>query len=282
MSKPMLATQELYFNYPDGTKALQGLSTEVDKDKKIALLGANGTGKSTFLLHLIGILKPHQGQVFFKGQPLDYHRTALQALRSKVGFVFQDPDSQLFSASVFQEISFGPLNLGWNEGQVKQAVTAALEATGSLALKDRPTHALSYGQKKLISIAGVLAMAPEVIILDEPTASLDPQYTGRIIALLNKINQKGTTILMATHDVDLAYAWADLVIVMHQGKVIKQGDPLEIFSDQPLLNLASLAKPLVVDIFNQLQEYGYIPAGIEAPRSKDQLFAMLADYKPPS
>lgn len=282
MTVNILEAQHLSFSYPDGTMALQNLSATIEKGKKTALLGANGTGKSTFLMHLIGILKPKAGTVSFAQQPVQYNRTSLQALRSKVGFVFQDPDSQLFSASVWQEVSFGPINLGWGESKVQEMVTKALQITGTMSLKDRPIHSLSYGQKKLISIADVLAMDPDVIILDEPTASLDPQYTIHIADLLNEINQKGTTVLMATHDVDMAYAWADVVLIMHQGMIIKQGNPVEVFLDDELLNLSSLTKPLVLDIFSMLQHKGYLPEGITIPRTRQQLSALLDEYKTPS
>jgi cobalt/nickel transport system ATP-binding protein len=278
----ILEAQHLYFSYPGGTMALQDLSATIEKGKKIALLGANGTGKSTFLLHLIGVLKPNKGTIIFNQQPVRSNRASLQALRSKVGFVFQDPDSQLFSANVWQEISFGPINLGWSDSKVQDMVTKALKVTGTMPLKDRPTHSLSYGQKKLISIAGVLAMEPDVIILDEPTASLDPQSTIHIASLLNKINQRGTTVIMATHDVDMAYAWADVIMIMHNGRIIKKGNPVEVLAEDALLNETALAKPLVLDVFCKLQHTGYLPAGIAIPRSKKQLYAVLDEFKTPS
>lgn len=278
MTVNILEAKQLSFSYPDGTMALQNVSATIEKGKKIALLGANGTGKSTFLMHLIGTLKPKAGTVLFAQQPVQYNRSSLRALRSKVGFVFQDPDSQLFSASVWQEVSFGPINLGWDESKVKEMVTKALQVTGTMALKDRPIHSLSYGQKKLISIADVLAMDPEVIILDEPTASLDPQSTIHIADLLNDINRRGTTVLMATHDVDMAYAWADVILIMHRGTIIKQGKPMEVFLDDELLNLSSLTKPLVLDIFCMLQQKGYLPKEITIPRNRQQLCAILDEY----
>lgn len=278
MSVNVLEAQHLYFSYPDGTIVLRDLSVAIERGKKTAILGANGTGKSTFLLHLIGTLKPSKGKIFFNQQEVQYSRTSLLALRSKVGFVFQDPDTQLFSASVWQEVSFGPLNLGWTEEKVKEMVTKALRITDTTHLKDRPTHSLSYGQKKLISIADVLAMEPEVIILDEPTASLDPQYTIHILNLLNEINKRGTTVIMATHDVDMAYAWADSIMIMKDGIIIKKGNPVEVFLDDELLNQSSLTKPFVLDIFNKLQLNGYLPEGITIPRSRQQLFEIIGRY----
>lgn len=276
MTTNILEAQQLYFSYPDGTQALAGLSVTLEKGSKVAILGPNGTGKSTFLLHLIGILKPTKGDIFFEQKKLDYRRASLQALRSRVGFVFQDPDNQLFSASVWQEVSFGPMNLGWSKEKVIEQVNLALDLTGTAHLKERPIHALSYGQKKLIAIAGVLAMAPEVIILDEPTASLDPQYTNHILKLLEEINSRGTTVIMATHDVDLAYTWADTLVVMKDGRVLKKGQPVEVFLDDEVLQASSLTKPYVLEIFQQLQRKGYFAEDIMIPRSRQQLLDIIA------
>lgn len=276
MTTNILEAQQLYFSYPDGTQALAGLSVTLEKGSKVAILGPNGTGKSTFLLHLIGILKPTKGDIFFEQKRLAYSRSSLQALRSRVGFVFQDPDNQLFSASVWQEVSFGPMNLGWSKEKVIEQVNLALDLTGTAHLKERPIHALSYGQKKLIAIAGVLAMAPEVIILDEPTASLDPQYTNHILKLLEEINSRGTTVIMATHDVDLAYTWADTLVVMKDGRVLKKGQPVEVFLDDEVLQASSLTKPYVLEIFQQLQRKGYFAEDIMIPRSRQQLLDIIA------
>ncbi|GAB6157508.1 ATP-binding cassette domain-containing protein [Desulfotomaculum varum] len=275
MTDDVFQVKDLYFYYPDGTPALQGVSCNIARNKKIALLGANGAGKSTFLLHLIGILQPAGGSIRFNGQPLKYDRDALIRLRSKVGYVFQDPDSQLFSASVWQEVSFGPMNLGLPKQAVANRVADALQATGTFNLKDKPTHFLSYGQKKLISIADILAMQPEMIIFDEPTAFLDPRYSRRILDLLNNINQQGISIIMATHDVDRAYQWADIVFIMKEGRLVKTGSPAEIFSDDALLKATSLEKPLILSIFQQLQQAGYIAPRTAPPKHPDELITLL-------
>ncbi|CCO09342.1 energy-coupling factor ABC transporter ATP-binding protein [Desulforamulus hydrothermalis] len=275
MSDHIFQMQDLYFYYPDGTPALQGVSCNIARNKKIALLGANGAGKSTFLLHLIGILQPARGNIRFNGLPLQYDRDSLIRLRSKVGYVFQDPDSQLFSASVWQEVSFGPMNLGLPKQIVANRVADALQATGTFHLKDKPTHFLSFGQKKLISIADILAMQPEMIIFDEPTAFLDPRYTRRILDLLDNLNQQGISIIMATHDVDKAYQWADTVFVMKEGRLVKIGSPAEIFSDDDLLQATSLEKPLILSIFRQLQQAGYISHRLAPPKQLDELIALL-------
>ncbi|MCL5779574.1 MAG: ATP-binding cassette domain-containing protein [Firmicutes bacterium] len=275
MSRYIFEMQDLHFNYPDGTAALQGLSVSIERNKKIALLGANGAGKSTFLLHLIGILKPVKGKIIFNGQELKYDRASLINLRNKVGYVFQDPEIQLFSASVWQEVSFGPMNLGLTNEDVENRVIRALKDTDTTCLKDRPTHFLSYGQKKLISIADILAMNPDMIIFDEPTASLDPKYTHRILDLLNDINQRGVSIVMATHDVDKAYEWADTILVMKDGWIIKAGPPEEIFNNEHLIQNTSLEKPLLLKIFKELQLNGYLPQNRTAPRNVNQFIEIL-------
>lgn len=275
MSVHALQIQDLHYKYPDGTIALQGLSTAIERGRKIALLGANGAGKSTFLLHLIGILKPTRGKIFLNGLEIKYSRSSLFDLRSKVGFVFQDPDTQLFSTSVWQEVSFGPMNLGLPKEQVKERVDRALRDTGILSLRDKPTHLLSYGQKKLVSIADILAMEPEVLILDEPTSSLDPQYTLHVMELLNQLNQSGTTVIMATHNVDIAYSWADWVLVMKAGRIAREGKPEEIFSDDQLLEDSGLSKPMLLEIFQELCLNGYLPSNIQIPQKIDEFIQLL-------
>jgi len=280
MSSYVLQIQGLHFNYPDGTIALRGLSTAIERGRKIVLLGANGAGKSTFLLHLIGILKPSRGKIFFNDQEVQYNRSSLLDLRRKVGFVFQDPDTQLFSASVWQEVSFGPMNLGLSKEEVKERVTRALADTGTTSLKDKAAHFLSYGQKKLVSIADILAMEPEVMIFDEPTASLDPRYTVHVMNLLDRLNQRGTTVIMATHHVDMAYTWADWVLVMQEGTIAREGTAEEVFSDHELLSQTSLTKPLLLEIWQELRYSGYLPPGLPAPKNTAEFKQLLRQHAP--
>jgi len=166
----LLELQGVSYRYPDGSVGLDSCSLSIQHGSRTALLGANGAGKTTLFLHLNGILRPQSGTVFYCGAPLDYSRQGLRSLRSLVGVVFQNPDSQLFSASVREDVSFGPLNLGLDKETVKIRVEEALHAVGMTACADKPVHNLSYVQKKRVCIAGVLAMRPEVLILDEPMA----------------------------------------------------------------------------------------------------------------
>jgi len=275
LAELILEAQDVEFAYPDGTKALKGVSLSIEKGKKIAILGSNGAGKSTLFLHFNGILRPKRGMVRFAGQDVRYNHSSLMELRKKVGIVFQDPDSQLFSASVLQEISFGPLNLGLTEEQVLQRVQQAMAATGITELQDKPTHALSYGQKKRVSIADILAMEPMVIICDEPTARLDPKHTIQVMELLNGISRQGTTVILSTHDVDIAYSWADYIFVMSDGMVVGEGVPERVFQDEGLLRQADLAQPWLVEIYHEFKQQGWLAKDVPVPRTKGELLELL-------
>lgn len=283
MKKAIIEMQQVTYNYPDGTKALENVSIEIQSGAKIAILGSNGAGKSTLLLHLNGSLKPRSGRIIYKNFPLDYSKKTLNALRREVGIVFQDPDSQLFSASVYQDISFGPLNLDLDKETVKQRVTEAMDQTEVNAFSKKPTHALSYGQKKRVSIAGILAMKPEVIILDEPTASLDPMHTSSLMELLDQLNKKGTTLIISTHNVEAAWNFAEYIYVMKEGTIYAQGTPLEIFSNQVLLDETDLEKPLVLEVVERLVASGVLSEkdilSDTVPKSKEQLFMLLEQIK---
>jgi len=249
---------------------------------KIAILGANGAGKSTLFLHLNGILKPKSGRVLVEGREVEYNRGFLGRLRKKVGIVFQDPDSQLFSVNVFQDISFGPMNLKYSPAEVKERVEQAMEITKISDLRGRPTHQLSYGQKKRVAIAGVLAMDPAVIILDEPTASLDPCLVDNMMGLFETLYQAGKTLIMSTHDMDLAYGWADYCYILNQGSVAAQGTPGEIFRNTNLLEENNLQKPWVLKVYEKLTSTGLLIDLMQPPRTEKQLLDSIdhIDYNP--
>jgi len=271
----ILEAENVSYCYPDGTQALKGISLKIQKGKKTVFLGSNGAGKSTLFLHFNGILKPQAGTVRFAGQEVRYDKTTLLELRKKVGIVFQDPDSQLFSASVYQEISFGPLNFGLPEAEVRKRVEKAMAATGITELRDKPTHMLSYGQKKRVSIADILAVEPLVLICDEPIAWLDPKHAKQTVKLFDRINRGGTTFILSTHDVDLAYSWADYVFVMSDGRVIGEGKPAEVLRDEILIRKANLDKPLLVELYEALVKKGCLPPQAPLPRSREDIFELL-------
>ena len=276
MSEVILEAVDIKFSYPDGTNALRKVNLEVKKGEKLAILGSNGAGKSTLFLHFNGIYRPNTGSIKYRGQDISYEKKALTELRKKVGIVFQDPDSQLFSASVWQDISFGPLNLELAEEVVVDRVEQAMSDTETTDLKDKPTHMLSYGQKKRVSIAGVLAMEPEVIIFDEPTAWLDPRHAREFMELLEKLSREGKTIIISTHDVDLAYSWSDRIAIMHCGEIIASGEPGQVFRRPELIERADLVLPWMLEMHSELVQKGWLPPSTPLPKTREDLFRSIA------
>lgn len=256
-------------------KALNGLNLKIHRGAKVAFMGGNGSGKSTFFLCLNGIRRPDEGTIYINGKPVEYTRKGLLDVRSKVGIVFQEPDDQLFSASVYEEISFGILNLGADEDTARREVERVIEELEITPFQDRPAHALSGGQKKQVAIADILVMHPEVMILDEPAAALDPKHTRKVQEIVDRLSEKGITVLMATHDIDYAYAWADEIVLMHEGKVIRQGTPAQVCTDRQALEEASLELPVVVKIYERLREKARIPEDTPLPGNVEELIEEL-------
>lgn len=277
MSDRILEAQGVHYQYPDGTRALAGVDLAVGRGERLAIMGANGAGKSTLFLCFNGVLKPQQGTVLLDGRPVEYSPKGLPALRQRVGVVFQDPDNQLFSADVYGEISFGPMNLGLPEDEARERVEAVMRELNIGALADKPVHLLSGGQKKLIAIADVLVMRPDVILLDEPAAALDPYHAGLVDGIIDGLCEKGMTVIISTHDVNRALLWADSVALLDAGRVLARSKPLEIFGDPDLLRQANLAKPPVLVLYEALRELGILPP-LSAPRSDAELAAYLKEY----
>ena len=268
----IIKADNLYFTYDgENTPALNGLSLDIQKGKKIAVMGANGSGKSTFFLCLNGILKPQKGTLSFCGTPYSYDRKSLLELRHRIGIVFQDPDNQLFSASVLQEISFGILNLGADSETALKETEKIMDALDITELKDRPTHILSGGQKKQVAIADILVMHPDIVILDEPAAALDPKHTALVNGTIDQMTEAGLTVLISTHDPDYAFSWADHIILFHQGRVLKSGSPIEVFSDQAALTLTNLSRPAVLSMYGSLCRKKIINTGIPIPKNLMEL-----------
>ncbi|MDO5092825.1 MAG: ATP-binding cassette domain-containing protein [Propionibacteriaceae bacterium] len=231
----------------EGHEVLRGLDVAVPPSARLALLGANGSGKTTLLRTLAGAHKPSAGQVLLDGEPVRFDRAGLRAHRRRVQLVLQDPDDQLFSADVRQDVSFGPLNLGLSEAAAAEATDRAIAAMGIDHLADRPTHQLSYGERKRVVIAGALAMDVDVLLLDEPTAGLDPAGVEALLATLGEINSRGTTLVFSTHEVDNALAFATHAAVMTSGK-LRQGGLVELLSDGDLLAQARLRQPILLQL----------------------------------
>ena len=276
----ILEARNLSYSYEDSSSsALNGLSLSVTRGSKIAVMGANGSGKSTFFLCCNGILKPDQGELLFKGQPVSYSKKNLLELRSKVGIVFQNPDTQLFCASVYQEISFGPLNLGIPEKEAAEAVENIIETLEITDFRHRPAHALSGGQKKQVALADILVMKPEIMILDEPFAALDPVHTRIIHQQIDKMCTSGMTVLLATHNTDYALEWADEVILLKNGRVLSQDRPDKVLTDEKLLKETNLELPSVIRLHKFLCSRGIADPSLPVPRNMDELEKELLDVR---
>lgn len=247
MTAAVIELQEVTFCYPGHIRALDTFSARFVRGTRTAVLGRNGSGKTTLFSLLNGLQRPQSGQIMFDGNRIGYDRQSLLKLRQAVGMVFQDPDSQLFSACIYEDISFGPMNLGLPEDEVRCRVERALAQMKLTGLKNRPTHSLSFGQKKRACIAGVLAMQPQVLVLDEPFAGLDPVMTAEFSAILDQLHGNGTTLIIATHDLDLAYSWADEVIVLQEGRLLADGSATEALL-RPDVHAELGAAPVVAEI----------------------------------
>ena len=270
----LLEAISLSHRYADGSLGLDGCSLAIRRGSRNALLGANGSGKTTLLMHCNGLLQPSAGSLRFAGAPLDRSRAGLAALRRRVGLVFQNPDRQLFSASVIEDVSFGPLNLGLDEATVRGRVAEALAAVGMAEQANRPVHHLSFGQKKRVCIAGVLAMQPEVLLLDEPMAGLDAAMQHELLAVLDRLAGQGITIVLSTHDVDFAYRWADDIHLLAAGRCLASFAAAELPAQAAALKQAGQPLPAVVALQGALAARG-IAAGTPA-RSLDALLAQLS------
>lgn len=278
MNAVLLKLEHISYRYPDGTAALTDCSLAIKRGKRTVVLGANGAGKTTLFLHLNGILRPTSGSIYWEETPLDYNRKGMRDLRSRVGLVFQNPDSQLFSASVREDVSFGPTNLGLAEKIVRERVTTALQAVKMTEFADRPVHNLSYGQKKRACIAGVLAMQPDLVVLDEPMAGLDAAMQRELTAVLDHLHSTGITVIIATHDLDFAYGWADEAIVLRNGTLLAHGPAAEVLLQPDVQNELG-ASPLVADIATSLALTGMDVRGKGyLPRSRRELLEAISQF----
>ena len=239
MSHHLIEATNLGYTYPDGTAALQGVSLRITHGESVALVGANGAGKSTLLLHLNGYLTPTQGSVRVGDFPLT--KATLPAIRRTVGMVFQNPDDQLFMPTVYDDVAFGPLNLGLPLAEVEARVMHALEVVGLAHVKDKPPYRLSGGEKRSAAIATVLAMSPAILVLDEPSSNLDPKSRRNLIDLLKTFTH---TKIIATHDLELVLDLCERTIMLRQGQIAADGPTFEVFRNDTLLAECHLEKPL--------------------------------------
>ena len=253
----MLEVKNIKYSYNKDYQALKGVSLKVEEGEMVALLGKNGAGKSTLFLHLNGIYEPDEGQVFIDGEELKYDKKSLLKFRQKVGIVFQNPDDQIFAPTVEEDVAFGPLNLGLPMEEVQKRVTESLARVGMSGYEKKAPHHLSGGQKKRVAIAGILAMRPKIMVLDEPTAGLDPQGVTDLSILLKELNDEGITIIISTHEVNLVPTYAKRVFVLVDGLLIAEGSPKEIFAQPEILEKANLEVPIVTELFQELEKEGF-------------------------
>ncbi|MGW0468652.1 ATP-binding cassette domain-containing protein [Streptomyces sp. NPDC003027] len=272
LRSPVVELVRAGFAYEDGPPVLDGIDFAVPEGRALAVLGRNGSGKTTLLRLLSGGLRCGSGALRLDGEEVSYDRKGLTRLRTTVQLVVQDPDDQLFAASVGQDVSFGPMNLGLPLEEVRLRVREALEALDIVALEDRPTHLLSYGQRKRAAIAGAVAMRPRVLIMDEPTAGLDPHGQERLLEVLGRLRGSGTTVVMATHDVDLALRWADEAAVLSP-EGLRTGPITDLLADDALLAAARLRQPWGMAVTRLLRAQGLLPEGEEGPRTAEELAA---------
>ena len=243
MTEPILRLEDVSYTYPDGPLAVDHLHVSIAKGERLAVLGRNGAGKSTFFLLCNGILEPDHGTVYCGGKAVGRKKKDLLELHRRVGIVFQEAENQILAVTVEGEVSFGPINLGLPMDEVQRRTEASLKAMGLEAYADRSPQYLSGGEKKRVTIADILAMEPDVILLDEPTASLDPENVTRLEQTLDELTRAGIALVVSTHDVDFAARFADRGLVFARGKLAADGPMSSIFSQEELLREAGLRKP---------------------------------------
>ena len=264
----ILQVRDLQYAYSDEKMALRGVNLDIRQGERIAVMGSNGAGKSTFFLNINGVLQSEHGEIFYRGQKMT--KKTMNDLRKNVGIVFQDADSQIIASTVQSEVSFGPMNLKLSRNDVRDRVDEALSYMNLTDFRHRPPHYLSGGEKKRVSIADIIAMHPEIIIFDEPTAALDPVNADMLEEVLEKMAQEGKTIMISTHDVDFAYRWAERVVVFCDGKIIADDAPLAVFSNETVIRQANLKRPMMLDIFETMREKGLVKDDRSYPKNVEE------------
>jgi len=262
----ILEARDVRYRYPGNREAIKGISFHIRRGEKIALVGPNGAGKSTLLQMFNGMIRPTSGTILFDKEPIRYDSSSLRQLRKRVGYVLQNPDRQIIAPTVYQDVAFGPANLGYDEEAIREAVLVALRQVSLEGFERRPPHQLSSGEKKRVAIAGVLAMDPDLLVLDEPTNNLDPAGSEDIMELLDELRENGKTIFISTHDVELAYPWADRVILLREGEILQEDSPAVAFSDASLVRKARLSVPVLLDLHLELERRG-LPLPAKRPRT---------------
>jgi cobalt/nickel transport system ATP-binding protein len=277
MADYLLEMRDVEYTYPMADRpAVRGLNLRLPAGQKTALIGQNGCGKSTLFLLADGLCRPQQGEILLDGVPLKFDRATINRWRQRVGLVFQDPEQQLVAPTVESDISYGLCNQNLPMGDVADRVRQTLTDFQLTELARRPLHHLSLGQKKRVSIAGVMALKPELVLLDEPTAYLDPVQTRNLLVEMENINRSGTTLLIATHDLDFVYQWAEWVLVMQNGSLLLEGETVMVFEKLQALPDFVLGMPLLWQMWQALPVR--MRENNEVPRSIEALQNLLADF----
>lgn len=263
----MLSTHNLNYSYPNGGAALKNINLNLSNGQVIGLIGANGSGKSTLFMNLLGVLKPTQGQVLFNDKPLKYDKSYLRELRQHVSMVFQDPDQQIFYTDIKSDIAFSLRNLGLEENLIQQRIEQALTLVDAQSFQQHPVQYLSYGQKKRVAIAGALVMQADCVLLDEPTAGLDPCGRESMIDIISRIAAENRHIVISSHDIDLIYQVCDYLYVLKQGQILTHGVTDEVFLQSDMIREAGLVQPWLVKIHIQL--------GFPLYKTEEKLFAQF-------
>lgn len=276
MGKKLLEFQDVHYTYPGGQKpALNGLTLSITATKKIALLGQNGSGKSTLLFLADGLFKPQHGQIRWAGKRLNYDRHSLTQWRQKIGLGFQDPEQQLVAGTVAEDIAYGLYTLKLSQAEINQRLEQTLAEFSLQELADQPLHHLSLGQKRRVALAGVMARQPELLLLDEPTAYLDSVQMVNFLEELERIYAAGTTLLIATHDLNFAYQWADWMFILHEGKLVMSGEAQDIFSQRNSLAELHLDVPILWEVWQVLVSSLSLPNTMHFPKTIRQLEEQL-------
>ena len=244
----MFRINNLTYQYDKKVKALDNITMDFEKGDSIGIIGSNGSGKSTWFNNLMGILKPTEGEILYKNNKLKYDKRSLYNLRKEVGIVFQDPEKQIFYSMVYDDLAFALRNIGMDEKSIKIRIDKALESVNGKEFIDRPVHSLSFGQKKRVAIASVIAMNNDLILLDEPTAGLDPESTKAIVEIIKSVHKKGKKIVITSHDMNLIYDICDYIYVLNRGKIISEGNVEEVFIEEDKIEEAGLELPWLVKL----------------------------------
>lgn len=278
-TREALSAQGVVFSYPTGGLALDGVEFHLAGGEFVALLASNGSGKTTLLKVLVGLLKPNRGVVRLWGRELAAMKQ--EEIYRQIGLVLQNPTDQLFAATVEEDVAFGPRNLGLRDAEVEERVTESLSLVSALHLRSRAIHHISFGEQKRVAIAGVLAMGPAIMLLDEPTAGLDPVGEAEMMRVLSRLNkERGMTVLLATHSVDMLPLFSDRIYVLNQGAVLHQGPPDVIFRDDEILKKAHLRLPYISGLLYELKKYHGVPIDglpLTIGEAREKLLELIPD-----